>query len=302
MKIWLSKNSEVPVRDQLITQITIGILSGDLAVGDKLPSTREIARRFQIHANTVSSTYQKLADDGWLEFRKGSGFYIREADEANLDAGVQLDRLISDLFKAARELGFSPEEVQTRLKKRVSYHPPTRLSIIESDEKMRDIIVSEISSASNREVAGITLAEFENEYKNKAVFFAAMIDEKPKIENLIPAGKTCVYLKARSVSDSMAGQARPSPDDLIAVVSGWNKFLMMAKTILVAADIDPASLLVRRTDEAGWKKGLRSASMIICDSLTAQHFPDDARVRPFRIVADESLAEIERALDDRSVA
>lgn len=302
MKIWLSKNSEVPVRDQLITQVTIGILSGDLAVGEKLPSTREIARRFQIHANTVSSTYQKLADDGWLEFRKGSGFYIREADQANLDRGIQLDRLITGLFKAAGELGFSPEEVQARLKKRISQHPPARLLVIESDEKLRNIIVSEISGATNREVGGITLAEFEGDSKDKAAFFAAMIDEKPKIENKFPPEKTCIYLKARSVSDSMTGQTRPSPEDLIAVASGWDKFLLMAKTILVAANIDPTTLLVRRTDEPGWKKGLGSASMIICDSLTARHFPRDPRVRPFHIIADESLADIERVLEQGSVA
>jgi GntR family transcriptional regulator len=301
MKIWLSKNSEVPVRDQLMTQITIGVLSGDLAVGEKLPSTREIARRFQIHANTVSSTYQKLADDGWLEFRKGSGFYIREADQANLDRGIQLDRLITDLFKTARELGFSPDEVQVRVKKRISFHPPARLLVIESDERLRDIIVTEVSGATDREVGGITLAEFEGGYRNKAAFFAAMIDEKHKIENKVPAEKTCLYLKARSVSDSMTGQTRPSPDDLIALVSGWDKFLLMAKTILVAANIDPTSLLVRRTDEPGWKKGLRSASMIICDSLTAGHFPGDPRIRPFRIVADESLAEIEKVLSQGAV-
>ena len=302
MKIWLSKNSEVPVRDQLITQITIGILSGDLAVGDRLPSTREIARRFQIHANTVSSAYQKLADDGWLEFRKGSGFYIREADQANVSREIQLERLVHDLFKAARELGFSPRDVRERLTRRIAMRGPDRLLVIESDVKLRDIIVGEISGASSWDVAGISLSEFEGRYKNEPAFFAAMIDEKPKIENLVPAEKTCIYLKARSVSDSMTGQTRPSAEDLIAVVSGWGKFLLMAKTILVAANIDPASLLVRQTDEAGWEKGLKSASMIICDSLTARNFPADPRVRPFRIVADESLAEIGRISDQGFVA
>ena len=30
MKIWLTKNSEIPVREQIIAQITLGITSGDL--------------------------------------------------------------------------------------------------------------------------------------------------------------------------------------------------------------------------------------------------------------------------------
>jgi DNA-binding transcriptional regulator YhcF (GntR family) len=296
MKIWLSKNSEVPVRDQLITQIVVAILSDDLHVGDKLPSTREIARRFQIHANTVSTAYQKLADDGWLEFRKGSGFYIREADPANIDRELQLERLVSDLFESAVKLGFSPRDVRDRILRRADARPADHILVIESDAGLRDIIVGEISEACGREVRGIDRSALSDGLEEKAAVFAAMMDEKPKIEGLIPPGEKCVYLKARSVSDSMAGQARPSRDDLIAVVSGWGKFLLMAKTILVAADIDSGSLIVRQTDEAGWKRGLASSSMIICDSLTARHFPKAPNVRPFRIVSDESLAEIKSVL------
>ena len=45
MRIWISKNSEVPIREQLVTQIVLGIVSNDLKVTERLPSTRELARR-----------------------------------------------------------------------------------------------------------------------------------------------------------------------------------------------------------------------------------------------------------------
>ena len=48
MRIWLSKSSEVPLREQLATQIILGIVSNDLKSGQKLPSTRELARRFDL--------------------------------------------------------------------------------------------------------------------------------------------------------------------------------------------------------------------------------------------------------------
>ena len=60
MRLWLSHSSEVPLREQLITQIRLGIISGDLTAQQKLPSTRELARRFHIHANTVSAAYREL--------------------------------------------------------------------------------------------------------------------------------------------------------------------------------------------------------------------------------------------------
>jgi DNA-binding transcriptional regulator YhcF (GntR family) len=38
----------------------LGITSGDLPTGDKLPSTAEIARRFHVHAKTVRTVYRDL--------------------------------------------------------------------------------------------------------------------------------------------------------------------------------------------------------------------------------------------------
>jgi DNA-binding transcriptional MocR family regulator len=43
MKLWISKSSEVPVAEQLTTQIMLAIHSGELKPNQKLPSTRELA-------------------------------------------------------------------------------------------------------------------------------------------------------------------------------------------------------------------------------------------------------------------
>src|SRR5215213_9276189 len=99
MRLWVSKNSDVPLREQLVRQIMLGVVSDDLKPGQRLPSTRELARRFRIHSNTVSAAYRELARRGWLEFRKGSGVYVRprssDDTRAALDAPLELDRLIS---------------------------------------------------------------------------------------------------------------------------------------------------------------------------------------------------------------
>ena len=64
MRLWLSKNSDVPIREQLVTQLILGIVSNDLKVKQRLPSTRDLARRYDIHANTVSAAYRELARRG----------------------------------------------------------------------------------------------------------------------------------------------------------------------------------------------------------------------------------------------
>src|ERR671933_2150064 len=107
MRLWLSKNSDVPLREQLVRQIMLGVVSDDLKPGQRLPSTRELARRFRIHSNTVSAAYRELAERGWVELRRGSGIYVkaREGDSALPETGLELDQLIAVFLNVARTRG-----------------------------------------------------------------------------------------------------------------------------------------------------------------------------------------------------
>lgn len=292
MKIWLSKNNEIPVREQLTTQIILGVASGDLPVGSRLPSTREIARRFGVHSNTVSGAYQQLAGQGWLEFRQGSGFYVCEAKPENLENS--LDKIIAEFFHSAQKQGFSMGEIKTRLLRYFETRQPESLLVIESDFELREILVEEIINKTGWRVESASFEDFQKDQQSSDSILVAMFDETAKIRQIVSEDTTCIFLKARSVADSMKDERRPTTEDLIAVVSGWEKFLWMAKTMLVAAHIEPECLIIRSTKQPHWKNSLNQASMIICDTVTAGHFPDDKRVRAFQLVSDESLDELKQ--------
>src|ERR1051325_981789 len=115
MRLWISKNSEVPIREQLVTQIVLGIVSNDLKVSERLPSTRDLARRYHIHAHTVSSAYRALARGGWVEFRKGSGVYVRPRTDEPIEQGMALDQIVARFFRNLREEGYSLAEIQAGL-------------------------------------------------------------------------------------------------------------------------------------------------------------------------------------------
>jgi len=301
MKIWVSKNSEIPVREQIVTQITLGVVSGDLPAGERLPSTRELARRFQIHANTVGSAYQKLVEKNLIEFRRGSGFYVFDAGGETTNGKPNLDALAAEFFRAAQSLGFSRVEIFENLKRRFENQSPERILIVEPDEDLRRILIEEIQSAVDCNVAGTDCEEFQNNWRAaENIIIAAMTDEKSKLEAFLQTGARRVYLTARSVSNSMHGETRPENDDLIAVVSAWENFLTLAKTVLVAANIDADSILLRSTKAANWRKGLENASLVICDALAAKKFGEgDKRVRPFRLIADASLAELTEVISNK---
>jgi GntR family transcriptional regulator len=148
MRLWLSRSSEVPLREQLVTQIRLGIISGDLKVRQRLPSTRELARRFRIHSNTVSAAYRELARSGWVEVRKGSGVYVRgRAAKQTAADGHGLDEAIAKFFQTARSNGHSLREVQSRLQHWLALQPPDHFLLIEPDPELRRILLVEIESA-----------------------------------------------------------------------------------------------------------------------------------------------------------
>jgi len=299
MKIWLSKNSEVPIREQLVAQITIGVLGGDLAGGDKLPSTREIARRYSIHANTASAAYRELTGRNLVEFRKGSGFYVRRLEMETLNNEFRVEKLITDCLNHAEKLGYSARDLVKRLEQRLAAGPHQKLIIVESDEGLRAILAAELEASVTRDVAEISLAEFERSSRDGDVVFVAMNTEKPRIAPLLSAFSRCHYLSFRSVAESLSGRSRPGKHEIIAIVSGWQRFLDIAKTMLVAAGIDPETLVIRLLGEHDLKKGaLKAASIIVCDYAASTHFPADPRVQVFKLIADSSIVELKKLEDD----
>jgi len=63
MRLWISKSSEVPIREQLVTQIVLGIVSNDLKIAERLPSTRDLARRYDIHDDAAANSTRRLWTD-----------------------------------------------------------------------------------------------------------------------------------------------------------------------------------------------------------------------------------------------
>lgn len=283
MRLWISKSSEVPIREQLVTQIVLGIVSNDLKISERLPSTRDLARRYHIHANTVSSAYRELARRGWVEFRKGSGVYVRPRNDDVIEESLALDQVIARFFRNLRESGYSLAEIQTGVQRSLSVERPDHFLLLEADPELREILVAEISSVTKVDVKGVDPADVDGEMTGAAPL--GLFGRVDEFEELL-------VLHSASVVETMRGQTKPSRDALVAVVSRWPEFLRWGRTILVAAGLEADALSFRDARERNWEKGLRSAAFVITDSLMAPRIPAGIEVKVFRVLAESSLKEI----------
>src|ERR1700676_901695 len=240
MRFWFSHRSEVTIREQLVTQIVLGILCNDLARGERLPSTRDLARRFQLHPNTISAGYRQLERDRWVEFRHGSGVYVRKSKpDVEKSSAVALDRLIADFFRSARSLGALPD-VRSRLRQWMEIQPPDHFLLIEPDEELRGIGRMEMQSAVNFPVRTCGLRDAE---ALEGAIPVALPSKEAIVREFLPDGTELLTLKIRSVPTSLA-EWLPAPSSaLVGIASRWPDFLELARTMLIASGFHPDALV-----------------------------------------------------------
>lgn len=86
-----------PLRDALLDQLK----SGRWRAGDRLPTERELAERFELSRTTVRKALLELKQQGLIQQTVGSGTYVSDAANARLAKSVQQD---SSLYTSPAEL------------------------------------------------------------------------------------------------------------------------------------------------------------------------------------------------------
>lgn len=293
MQLWFARGSEVSIREQLVTQVVLGILGDDLAPGQRLPSTRELARRFHLHPNTVSAGYRQLARDRWVEYRRGSGVFVRaNKPDMPLSSAFALDQMIAGLFRSARKQGVSQPVLRARLRQWLELQPPDHFLLIEPDEELRRIVAAEMQQAVTLPVASCGLQDSPKALEGSIP--VALPNRVVTVRQSLPDGTELLALRFRSVPSSL-GRWLPAPSGaLVGVTSKWPEFLKLARTMLNAAGFHPDSLVLRDAREPNWQRGLKQTAAVVCDSVTAGELPAGCRAIPFPLLAESSIDELRR--------
>jgi 2-aminoadipate transaminase len=105
----LSHDSEVPLYRQLFEQIAARIRTGQMARGDRLPATREMAGLLGLNRTTVSAAYAMLEEHGLIAGQVGRGSFVTGEPEAS-DRRVNWASLLAPAGAAStfgrEEIGF----------------------------------------------------------------------------------------------------------------------------------------------------------------------------------------------------
>lgn len=76
MNIQINNSSDDPIYLQIKNQIKVQIISGDLKVGEQLPSIRFLAKELRISMLTAKRAYDELELDGFIHSVQGKGNFV----------------------------------------------------------------------------------------------------------------------------------------------------------------------------------------------------------------------------------
>lgn len=110
--------SNIPIYLQVINDIKHQIVNGTLKLGDKLPSTRELALKYQINPNTAVRIYNEMELMNLCYTKRGLGTFVTEDKERYDSLKEEMATIyIQDFIKGMSELGISKENVLKLIEK-----------------------------------------------------------------------------------------------------------------------------------------------------------------------------------------
>ncbi len=113
IKFILDPKAGVPFYRQIIDQIKFGIASGQLSVGEQLPTVRSLAVELKVNLNTVAKAYKELEIQNILETYQGTGTFINKS-ESGLSARERqnkMQEICREFMTVAFSYGFTIDDM-----------------------------------------------------------------------------------------------------------------------------------------------------------------------------------------------
>lgn len=131
--IHLQQDLKAALYEQIYEYIKQEIADGNISMGEKLPSTRLLAKNLSVSRSTVELAYEQLLSEGYLESRPGSGYYACDIGEIYQ---VQKEEKIEVRIPKQHDYiyDFSPYMVDLRYFPYNVWKKITRMVISEEDE------------------------------------------------------------------------------------------------------------------------------------------------------------------------
>ena len=114
VSIRIDLDSEVPAYRQIVDATRTHLVAEELKPGDPLPPVRQLAMDLGVHFNTVAEAYRLLAEEGWLELKRGRGARVldrRARRRASAKDTKAFSRRLNEIVAEALSRGIPAQQI-----------------------------------------------------------------------------------------------------------------------------------------------------------------------------------------------
>ena len=117
MNIVISNSGEIPIYEQIASQIKSAVIAGEVKPGEPLPSLRFLAKELRVSVISTKRAYEELEREGYITSVPGKGSFAAEINRELLreDQYKRLEEHLNEAVDAARTAGISLGEMKELL-------------------------------------------------------------------------------------------------------------------------------------------------------------------------------------------
>lgn len=299
MDIILNRRGGVSVREQIVNQLELKILEGALAQGQRLPSVRALARRLEVHHNTVSAAYQDLEASGHVELQRGAGVFVRRAGAGSLQEASGLDEMIRLALHTAFRKGFTGAQVRTAVERWLKAAPPDRVVVVDPSPEMAELVAAEIAGVVGVPAGACSLDALAADPRSiSGALVLVLAYHVDAVRRIAPEAAIAVVTLEVSRADRQVIEAVPE-GSIVLVVSHAPTLLPFASVFLRSLrgdDVLVEALPLSAPRE--WMRLVPAADLVVADvlSLEAVRRAKPRRLHEVHVVPASAIERLRTAL------
>lgn len=112
LDIVISNSSQVPLYEQIESQIKNQIINLTLKPGEALPSIRTLAKELKVSIITTKRSYEELEKEGFIKTVVGKGTFVAESNNERLKevAMFEIENKLEEAIVSAKAIGLTLDE------------------------------------------------------------------------------------------------------------------------------------------------------------------------------------------------
>ena len=145
VEFYLHHGSRESLQSQIAKQIEYYIAVGELTVGDRLPTIRDLETTLGVNRHTIRKAYLDLERRGLLNVRRGSGVTVATGPSTvtRRQSDPAIDDLMESTLRKAKKLGYTPGQLARMMQSKA----------LELDRKYPSVAVVECSMVQAHDLA-----------------------------------------------------------------------------------------------------------------------------------------------------